>query len=220
MKATTIIFDLDGTLTNTLDDLWISTNYALNQMGWKERTIEEVKHFVGNGIHKLIERSVPVGVASCEVEKCFEIFQEHYITHCQDHTGLYPGVKEMLHEVKQKGFRTAIVSNKVQAGVNELYNTYFRGLIDIAVGQNGKCNLKPSPEMVEMALTRLHAQKEETLYVGDSEVDVMTARNSGLTCISVLWGFRGEKELQEAGADTFISHPSQLVPLIEHSFNS
>ncbi|MBP1530503.1 MAG: HAD family hydrolase [Bacteroidaceae bacterium] len=208
-----IIFDLDGTLTYTLQDLCNSTNHALRQMGWPERSLAEVRQMVGNGVRTLIRRAVPQGVSEADFEFCFAHFRQHYLLHCQDNTSLYPGVDEMLQAVHRRGLRTAIVSNKLQAGVDELYETYFRGVIDVAIGQREGVPLKPAPDMVELALSQLGANKDETVYVGDSEVDVQTARNAGLRCISCLWGFRDREQLEEVGATQFICHPSQLLPL-------
>ena len=210
-----IIFDLDGTLPYTLQDLCDSTNHALREMGWPERTLDEVRQFVGNGVHRLVERAVPKDVTDEALEKCFSIFQRHYLVHCQDHTSLYPGVKDMLRDVHERGFRTAIVSNKLQAGVDELYRVFFRGVIDVAIGERKGIKRKPAPDMVETALTQLGLTRNEVVYVGDSEVDVATALNAHLPCISVLWGFRDREQLEEAGATTFLSHPQELLPLLE-----
>ena len=205
------IFDLDGTLTDTLQDLCDSVNYALREMRWAERSMAEVRRMVGNGIHTLIERAVPEGVDVEDLEQCFKVFRAYYLQHCQDNTRLYPGVADMLREVHASGYRTAIVSNKLQAGVDELYTTYFCGVIDVAIGQREGIPLKPAPDMVELALHELGASKHEAVYVGDSDVDVQTARNAGLPCISVLWGFRDRDQLLQAGATTFIAHPSELL---------
>lgn len=222
-----IIYDLDGTLLDTLGDLRRSVNYALRKMGWKERTLEEVRGFVGNGVHKLIERSVPEGTPKEDMERCFSYFQEHYLVHCQDTTDLYPGVREMLEEVHARGILTAIVSNKLQAGVDELYDRFFHDVVDIAIGQREGVPLKPAPDMVNLALSELEqianhnsqctysssprGGKEGVFYVGDSEVDIETARRAGLTCIAVLWGFRDREQLVQAGATNFISRPEELI---------
>lgn len=208
-----IIFDLDGTLTDTLQDLCNSVNYALRQINWPERTLSEIRRFVGNGVRRLIERAVPDGVPASDVERCFRYFHQHYLLHCQDSTCLYPGIIEMLREVHARGYRTAIVSNKLQAAVEELYVTYFRDTIDVAIGQRQGIPLKPAPDMVELALRELNVNKNEVVYVGDSEVDVQTARNAALPCISVLWGFRDKEQLLEAGATIFITHPSELLTI-------
>ena len=209
-----VIFDLDGTLTDTLQDLCNSTNYALRQMGWRERSLGEVRRFVGNGVRKLIERAVPEGISEADSEHCFSIFQQHYLLHCQDTTCLYDGVAEMLRDVHTAGLRTAIVSNKLQAGVDELYQTFFHDVVDVAIGEREGIRRKPAPDMVELALQELGVDKFEAVYVGDSEVDVRTALNSGLPCISVLWGFRDRDELQEAGATLFINHPRELLEIL------
>lgn len=209
-----VIFDLDGTLTDTLQDLCNSVNYALCRMEWPERSLSEVRQFVGNGVRRLVERAVPQEAEAADVETCFTYFQKHYLVHCQDNTRLYPGIAGMLREVRSRGFRTAIVSNKLQAGVDELYQTYFRDIIDVAIGEREGLRRKPAADMVELALERLGVSRQEAIYVGDSEVDVQTARNAGLPCVAVLWGFRDRERLVEAGATTFISHPDQLLPLI------
>lgn len=213
-----IVFDLDGTLTDTLQDLANSTNYALQQMGWERRSLEDVRRFVGNGVRRLIERAVPENVAKEDFERCFALFQQHYLVHCQDTTGLYPGVEKMLQDVRLQGYRVAIVSNKLQAGVDELYETFFRDVVDVAIGEREGLNRKPAPDMVRLALQELGATTADSVYVGDSEVDVETARNSGLPCISVLWGFRDKAQLVEAGASVFIEHPNQLLRVIETMF--
>lgn len=213
-----IVFDLDGTLTDTLQDLANSTNYALQQMGWERRSLEDVRRFVGNGVRRLIERAVPENVAKEDFERCFALFQQHYLVHCQDTTGLYPGVEKMLQDVRRQGYRVAIVSNKLQAGVDELYETFFRDVVDVAIGEREGLNRKPAPDMVRLAMQELGATTADSVYVGDSEVDVETARNSGLPCISVLWGFRDKSQLVEAGASVFIEHPNQLLRVIETMF--
>ena len=212
MKA--IIFDLDGTLLNTLEDLADATNWALCKNGMPERALEEVRQFVGNGVRKLIERAVPDGEENPLFEQTFEDFKRYYVVHCQDKTCLYDGVGEMLHALKERGFLLAIVSNKLQAGVDELYERYFKDTVAVAVGERPEIQRKPAPDMVELALQALGVTKEEAVYVGDSDVDLQTARNSGLPCASVLWGFRDKDFLLEHGATTLIASPSDLVNLL------
>lgn len=214
MKYKAIVFDLDGTLTDTLYDLKESTNYALREMGWPERSLEEIKHFVGNGVRRLMEQAVPSDAEEMEFDECFEIFQKHYIAHCQDHTNLYPGVGALLAELKERGYKTAIVSNKIQAGVNELYNRFFQGLIDIAIGETNEMRRKPFPDMVFSALDKMEVTPEEAIYIGDSEVDMATARNAGLPCISVLWGFRDRDFLKEIGAFQMVEKPEEILNLV------
>lgn len=214
MKYKAIIFDLDGTLTDTLYDLRESTNYALRQMGWKERSIDEVRQFVGNGVRRLMEQAVPAHTEELEFLECFEIFREHYIEHCQDHTDLYPGIRELLTELKKRGYKMAIVSNKLQAGVNELQHTFFKDIIDVSLGEQDGFRRKPFPDLVNLALERLGVSRDEAIYVGDSEVDMATARNAGLPCISVLWGFRDQEYLQSIGAFQMVERPEQILELV------
>lgn len=214
MKYKAIIFDLDGTLTDTLYDLMLSTNYALRAMGWPERTLDEVRRFVGNGVRRLMEQAVPADTEEEEFEECFQIFQEHYVKHCQDHTSLYPGIAELLVELKSRGYKLAIVSNKLQKGVDELYHAFFQDTIQVAIGERKDVRRKPMPDMVNLALKELEVTAEECIYVGDSEVDMATARNAGLPCISVLWGFRDQDYLREIGAFRMVSVPAEILDLV------
>ena len=210
-----VIFDLAGTLTDTLQDLCNSVNHALREMGWPVRTLAEVRSFVGNGVRRLVERAVPPTAQTEDRERCFACFQRHYLEHCQDNTRLYPGIADMLCELRDRGVRMAIVSNKLQAGVDELCQRFFPGLVDVAVGQREAVPLKPAPDMVRLAMREIGATPESTLYVGDSEVDVMTARNAGLPLVAVLWGFRDREQLVKAGAATFVTHPRELLDIIK-----
>ena len=214
MKYKAIIFDLDGTLTDTLEDLYISTNYALRATGLPERSIEEVRRFVGNGVRKLIERAVPKSAPQSVVEACFTSFRAHYMIHCQDHTSLYPGISTLLMTLQAKGYRMAVVSNKVQEGVTELAGTFFHGLIDVAIGERRGIPRKPEPDMVLEALQRLGVSADEAVYVGDSDVDLQTAANAGLPCISVLWGFRSRDFLVANGATAFAEKPEDVLRLV------
>ena len=212
MKA--IIFDLDGTLLNTLEDLADATNWALRKNGMPERALDEVRQFVGNGVRKLIERAVPGGEVNPLFEQTFEDFKRYYVVHCQDKTCLYDGIVEMLHALKERGFQLAIVSNKLQAGVDELYERYFKDTVAVAVGERPEIQRKPAPDMVELALQALGVTKEEAVYVGDSDVDLQTARNSGLPCISVLWGFRDRAFLEAHGATCFAAKPDDVLDVV------
>lgn len=214
MRYKAIIFDLDGTLTDTLCDLMLSTNFALREMGWAERTLDEVRMFVGNGVRRLMEQAVPEDTEEEEFEECFRIFQEHYVEHCQDHTGLYAGIPELLSELRARGYKLGIVSNKLQAGVDELYRTFFQDTIQVAIGERPDVRRKPMPDMVNLALKELGVTAEESIYVGDSEVDMATARNAGLPCISVLWGFRDQDYLREIGAFRMVSKPEEILDLV------
>ncbi len=210
-----IIFDLDGTLLYSLGDLHTSTNYALKACGYPERTLEEVRQFVGNGVALLIRRAVPQGVSEEAFQHCFSIFKEHYAAHCLDTTRPYDGIMPLLEALKVRGVKTAIVSNKMQPAVSELNDRFFKGLIHVAIGETPDVKRKPAPDMVLKAMAALHADKASTIYVGDSDVDILTAKNSGLPCISVLWGFRSRPFLLEHGATTLISNPSEILSLLK-----
>lgn len=210
-QYSTFIFDLDGTLLNTLEDLYLSTNHALRQMQMPERSMEEVRQFVGNGVHLLIERAVPADTPKELVDETFRLFKEHYLVHGEDHTGPYPQVKEMLAVLRQRGKQIAVVSNKLDSATQVLCQRFFPDLIDVAVGDQPGLRLKPSPDMVLRALAALNANSKEAVYVGDSDVDLLTARNSNLPCVSVLWGFRTRETLLANGATCFIDSPMQLL---------
>lgn len=209
---TTYIFDLDGTLLNTLDDLAASTNHALRSMGMPERTIEEVRRFVGNGVRKLIERAVPEGSSPVVVDEALSRFRQHYLEHNLDTTRPYDGIEEMLKRLKARGCRLAIVSNKFYAATQELARHFFPDTIEVAIGEHEAEGIrrKPAPDTIEEALRQLGVGKEGAVYVGDSDVDVLTARNSGLPCISVLWGFRTKEFLLQHGAAVFASSPGDI----------
>lgn len=214
MKYKAIIFDLDGTLTDTLEDLFLSTNYALRSCDLPERSLDEIRRFVGNGVRKLIERAVPEGTETRMSERCFETFRTHYVVHCQDHTCLYPGIASLLTSLHAKGYLMAVVSNKIQASVTELAHTFFQGVIDVAIGEQTGIPRKPAPDMVQAALAQLGATASEAIYVGDSEVDLLTAANAGLPCISVLWGFRSRDFLLAHGASTLAESPQDILKLV------
>ena len=207
-----VIFDLDGTLLNTLDDLADSTNYALSRFGYPTRTIEEVRQFVGNGVAKLIERAIPEGKNNPNFEKCLAIFKETYAQNMYNKTAPYNGIIEMLSNLKSKGIKIAVVSNKFDLAVKELCKKYFEGFIDFAAGENEAQGIKkkPAPDTVISVLNEFNFASEDAVYVGDSDVDIMTAKNSKMPCISVTWGFRDEKFLLENGATILINAPSEI----------
>lgn len=207
-----VIFDLDGTLLNTLDDLADSTNYALSRFGYPTRTIDEVRQFVGNGVAKLIERAIPEGKNNPNFEKCLAIFKENYAQNMYNKTAPYNGIIEMLSNLKSKGIKIAVVSNKFDLAVKELCKKYFEGVIDFAAGENEAQGIKkkPAPDTVISVLNEFNFDSEDAVYVGDSDVDIMTAKNSKMPCISVTWGFRDEKFLLENGATILINAPSEI----------
>ena len=207
-----VIFDLDGTLLNTLDDLADSTNYALAKFGYPTRTIEEVRQFVGNGVAKLIERAIPDGKKNPNFEKCLAIFKENYAQNMYNKTAPYVGILEMLSNLKSKGLKIAVVSNKFELAVKELCKKYFDGYIDFAAGENEAQGIKkkPAPDTVFTVLKEFELNPEDAVYVGDSDVDIMTAKNSQMPCISVTWGFRDEDFLLKNGATILINTPSEI----------
>lgn len=207
----TYIFDLDGTLLSTLDDLAASTNYALRRHGMPEHTLDEVRWMVGNGVRLLIERATPGGASNPQFDSVFATFRSHYVEHSLDTTRPYPGIMEMLTELKRRGRRIAVVSNKFYAATQELCRHFFGDTVEVAIGERKNIRRKPAPDTVIEALRQLGVGPEGAVYVGDSEVDVATARNSGLPCISVLWGFRDRDFLTEHGAMTFITSPEEIL---------
>ena len=213
MKYQTYIFDLDGTLLDTLGDLAASVNYALRQHGMPEHSIDDVRRFVGNGVRKLMERAIPEGEANPDFEATFATFRQHYMQHSLDTTKPYRGIPEALQALKARGCHLAVVSNKMMAATQELIRHFFPDTIAVAIGENEAAGIhkKPAPDTVFEALRQLGVGKDGAVYVGDSDVDIQTAVNSGLPCISVLWGFRDKDFLIKHGAKTFISAPSELL---------
>ena len=207
----TYIFDLDGTLLSTLNDLASSTNYALRWAGMPERTIEDVRMFVGNGVKLLMERAIPEGVNNPKFEETYAKFREHYMEHNLDTTRPYDGVPELLHELKRRGKHLAIVSNKFYAATQDLAKHFFPDTIEVAIGERENIRKKPAPDTVLEALRQLNVSKEDAVYIGDSDVDIMTAKNSGLPCISVLWGFRDKDFLIEHGGSLFVDKPIEIL---------
>lgn len=207
----TYIFDLDGTLLNTLDDLAASTNYALRAHGMPEHNIDDIRRFVGNGVKKLMERAVPQGLDNPLFEDTYADFRQHYMEHSLDTTQPYEGVITMLDELKRRGKSMAVVSNKFYAATQELCHHFFGDYIQVAIGERDDIRKKPAPDTVIEALRQLNVGKEGAVYVGDSDVDVATARNSGIPCISVLWGFRDRDFLIAHGATTFVTSPRQIT---------
>lgn len=201
MKYRAIVFDLDGTLLNTLEDLAASVNFALKENGLPLRTIDEVRRFIGNGIRILIKRAVADGTSEEVFEKTFKDFQDHYRGNSRNLTAPYIGVMDMLFDLKEMGYKLAIVSNKIDFAVKDLREEFFADVIDIAIGDSPDTNNKPEPDMVFKALELLGEKVENAVYVGDTDVDLETAKNSGMDCISVSWGFRSHDELVGYGAE-------------------
>ncbi len=217
MTIKAVIFDLDGTLLNTIEDLKESVNFALSCFGFPVLTVEQVNSFVGDGVSTLIERSLPYGILTPGFYECLEVFKEHYKNNMTVQTKPYPDIEKVLSVLKEKGTKTAVVSNKFDLAVKGLTEKYFKGLIDISIGECEERGIKkkPSPDMVFEVLKEFNLNKEEVLYVGDSDTDILTAKNSGIKCISVSWGFRTREFLRENGAETIIDFPMELMEIIE-----
>lgn len=209
-KYKTYIFDLDGTLLSTLADLAASTNYALRTHHMPERSLDEVRRFVGNGVKKLMERAIPDGLNNPLFEETFATFRQHYMQHNLDTTQPYPGIMQLLEQLKAEGKNIAVVSNKFYAATRELCRHFFGDLVPVAIGEREDIRKKPAPDTVIEALRELGVDKEYAVYIGDSDVDIMTAKNSGMPCVSVLWGFRDKEFLLEHGATTLISQPEEM----------
>lgn len=210
MKPELVIFDMDGTILDTLEDLKESLNAALAANGFPKRTLEETRRFVGNGIAKLMERAVPVGTSPEVTAKVLADFKVLYAAHCADHTRPYAGVPELLADLRAAGVLTAVVSNKADFAVQILARDYFPGLFDCVLGEKEGIAKKPAPDMVNAVLHTLNIAPAAARYVGDSEVDVETARNSGIAGVFVTWGFRPVETLREAGATVLADTPAEL----------
>ena len=208
------IWDLDGTLLNTLEDLADAVNYTLAAHGFPQRTLEEVRMFVGNGVTLLIKRAVPSGTLPEEEAECLKEFRKYYQLHSEEKTRPYDGIPELLEELRRRGIQNAVVSNKFEAAVRKLCEFYFPGCMDAAVGDQPGFRTKPSPDNLYRAMELLKVKKEEILYLGDSDVDVETAANAGVSCVSVLWGFRDRNCLEVAGAKTIIEKPCELLDIL------
>ncbi len=190
MRFKAVFFDLDGTLLNTLPDLHMACNYALKKNGFDEVTIKKVEDSIGDGIRKLNERLLPIGSSDELIDKLMNDFSEYYINHVDVYTVAYDGIIELLKELKNKGFINVIVSNKFYEGVSKLNEKFFTGLIDLALGPNEILKTKPDLSMIDYALNYFNLKKEEVLYVGDSNVDVVTAYKAGLEMLTVTYGYK------------------------------
>lgn len=205
-----VLFDLDGTLLDTLEDLYQSVNAALTACGFPERTRMKIRSFVGNGVRNLMVRSVPDGEENPKFEECFQKFREHYAAHLNDHTAPYAGIMELLAELKEKGIPTAVVSNKSDAAVKELCRETFGDLVPLAIGESERVKKKPAPDTVIEAAAGIGVPLKDCVYVGDSEVDLATAENAGIPCISVSWGFRDKELLESLGVKMLLDTVSEL----------
>ena len=214
MSYKAVLFDMDGTLLDTLEDLCDSTNHALAQMGYPLRGIEEIRRFIGNGAEKQIRRAVPEGTSEGKIMETLAAFRAYYQDHCQIKTKVYDGLLDVLSELKEKGVKMAVVSNKPDAAVKKLSREYFGDRLDYAIGPSDGVRCKPYPDMAEEALKALGVEKKDAVFVGDSEVDVQTGLNAGLDVIAVSWGFRSRKVVIEAGAKMIADDAGELEKLI------
>lgn len=214
MKYSAVIFDMDGTILNTLEDLKISLNHALELNGFAKRSLEEVRRFVGNGIRRLVELGVPENTDTESIDRVFADFNAYYAQHCNDNTRAYDGIIELIKELDKLGIKTAVVSNKSDYAVQELCEIYFKGMFCAAIGLKDGIRKKPYPDSVNEVLGKLGISRENAVYVGDSEVDIATAKNADMDCISVDWGFRSDNELTQAGASVIVKDTDGLKKLL------
>lgn len=213
-KFNAIIFDMDGTLLNTIEDIADSVNYILNKYGYPQRTYKEILSFVGNGSERLMELSLPDGYKTPNFNQCFEEYKRYYLEHNNIKTSPYEGIIKLLKELSEKNYKLAIVSNKNDDNIKILNKIYFGDYIKTAIGQSQEVKRKPAPDMVYNALKELDADIEHAVYIGDSEVDIYTAKNANIPCVSVCWGFRDKEFLKEQGAKYLIDEPYELLEFL------
>ncbi|MCD8364753.1 MAG: HAD-IA family hydrolase [Clostridiales bacterium] len=206
-----MIFDMDGTILDTLEDLTDSLNFALKKSGMSERSLSEVRGFVGNGIRKLIERAVPANTPADIVNRVLGDFSENYRQNCSNKTRPYDGIPEVLSALRDRGIQTAVVSNKIDFAVQQLCIQYFDGLFNMAIGEREGVRKKPAPDAIYTVLEHTGTEKKDALYIGDSEVDIQTAANAGLDCVCVGWGFREEDFLLRSGAAAVLKKPDEIL---------
>lgn len=213
MEEKSIIFDLDGTLLYTLEDLQTAVNRALKSFNFKERTLEEVRNFVGNGVVLLMERAIPDGRNNPDFEACLNEFYKNYSSNVNEKTRPYDDIPETLDYLKSKGVRLAVNSNKYDAAVKDLCKIYFPQ-IEVAIGAREGIDIKPAPNGVNDILAFLHTNRANAFFIGDSSVDIQTAKNSGLKSIGVTWGYRTKASLVEAGADYIVDAPKEIIDIV------
>lgn len=209
-----VVFDMDGTILNTLEDLCDAMNYCLEKYNMPTRSMAEIRSFVGNGLGKLVERACIKGTTEELLAEILECLKAYYIIHCYDKTKPYEGIPELIAELRDKGFKTAVVSNKAHNAVLELIEMFFKGLFDEAYGECDGVARKPAPDLVNKVLNSLEIDARDAVYIGDSDVDLATAANSNMDCISVTWGFRDEDFLVENGAKKFARKPSDIIDIL------
>ena len=213
-KIDTVIFDMDGTVLNTLEDLAASVNHTLRQFGMPGHPEEDYRRFFGNGIRYALQCAVPEGTPDSLIEEMIPVFRDHYEKHCLDHTKPYEGVPALMKQLAGQGYKLAIVSNKIDSAVKELNERFFSEYVKVAIGERNGIRRKPAPDTVLQAIRELAGSGATAVYVGDSEVDCRTAENAGIPCISVLWGFRSRGDLEREGAVLFADTPQQIPGLL------
>lgn len=216
-KYEAVLFDLDGTLLDTLEDLTDSVNAILEKYGYPKRGKKEIRKFLGNGSRKLMEQALPEMVEQERFEQMLAEYTAYYKAHMEEKTRPYDGILELLDALQERKIRIGVVSNKFDTAVKELCEKYFAGKVDEAAGEQESLGIrrKPAPDMVLAAASSLGIKRENCLYVGDSEVDLQTAENAGMDCVGVCWGFRDEEFLRELGAKRLIHHPKELLNYIK-----
>lgn len=214
-RINTVIFDMDGTVLDTLDDLAASVNYVLQKYGMPARSKKEYRLFFGNGIRYALRCAVPPQYSDEVVDGMIPLFREYYNQHCLDRTVPYSGIPELMEELKKQGYKMAIVSNKIDSAVKELNHRFFSDFVSVAVGEKPGIRRKPAADTVLAALAELNSSADEAVCVGDSEVDLQTAGNAGLPCIAVLWGFRDKDFLSENGATFFADTPNDILSILK-----
>ena len=214
MSYKAVIFDLDGTILDTLQDLANSVNHALRTHGYPERTLDEVRGFIGNGIRVLMRRSCPADISEAAQEEALATFRVHYDAHCKDFTGPYGGIHDLLAALKARGIRTAVVSNKIEPAVIVLCDEHFPGAFEYMVGNRPDLAPKPSPDSVNEVIGKMGLDKQDIVYIGDTEVDIQTADNAGIDCIGVDWGFRDGDYLRDLGAKYIVNTPMEVLDIV------
>ena len=214
MKYKAVLFDMDGTVMNTIEDLCDSVNASLAVFGMPPISLAETMRYVGNGAGRLIEQSVPEGTDRETFERVLKYYVNYYQDHCMIKTGPYDGIVPLMQRLQKDGLRQVIISNKPDAATREIADRFFRGYTEFVIGEREGLRRKPWPDMVFAAVEQLGLPKEECVFVGDSEVDFATAKNAEMDCISVLWGFRDEALLRRAGAELFVRTPEELGDLL------
>ncbi len=215
MKRKLVIFDLDGTLLYTLEDLMNSVNFTLDLFGYETCTLDEISSFIGNGVEQLMRRALPTNISEKDFALCLACFKDHYSKHCCEKTHPYQNVMEVLKMLKNRGIKVGILSNKFQKAAEDVCEHYFSGLYDMVVGESEHCRRKPAPDGINLMCDKFGVSKEEIIFFGDTEVDIKTGSNSGVYCVSILWGYRDRIFLKNNGANVFIKNPLDIVDILD-----